>query len=495
VLFRSFWIEQFKNEVPILDLPTSYPRPSKRTFKANSKTLMMDKDTISKLKKFSAGMKTSLTVVLLAGFKILLHRLTGQNEIVVGIPAADQAVTGLHNLVGHCVNTLPLKSSITGDMKSVEFIKSVKNTMLSAYDHQRFTYGSLLKNIKISRDLSHLPLVSILFNIDPGMKALNINGLKETVKTNLRRFENFDMFLNGTELDGAIFLECLYNSDIFDKETMDWRMEEYKTILMSMMESQDSTINEINVLPDSEYTLQIKEWNRTDCEFDKNSCLHDLFLASAGKYPDSTAVVFENQSMTYSVLDRHSDVMALKLKIMGVRPGSLVGIYLERNINMIVALLGILKAGGAYVPIDPEYPRERIDYMIENSGASTIVTQSNLDRSFIKTSVNFVCIDSMNFDSNDAGEMPPGWKDPSGSDLAYVIYTSGSTGKPKGVKVPHRALVNFMASMAKVPGVSAGDILLAVTTLSFDIAGLELFLPLSTGATVHMVSRETATDG
>lgn len=492
---EAYWVDLFKDKVPVLDIPTSFTRPPRRSFKAESRLLLLDKTTISSLKKFSAGAKTSLTVVLLAGFKILLHRLAGQEDIVVGIPAADQAVTGLHNLVGHCVNTLPLKSHVSGNMAVMDFIRQVKGDMLSAYDHQRFTYGSLLKKIKVSRDLSRAPLVSILFNIDPGMKALNINGMKASVKTNLRKFENFDMFLNGTESDGQIFLECLYSSDIFDDTSMGWRLDEYKTILMAMMADPNALIRDLVIIPQPEYDLQVKAWNKTDRAYDRNACLHDMFLAAARDHAESVAVEFGDSAITYAELEKRSAVLAGQLKSMGVKPGVLVGIYMERCADMVVALLGILRAGGAYVPIDPEYPRERIEYMVGNAAVGIVVTQSHRDKDVIGEAIRRVCVDTLNVNSAAETTPPVGWNPPTPEDLAYVIYTSGSTGKPKGVKVPHRALVNFMTTMKETPGMSNDDVLLAVTTLSFDIAGLELFLPLVTGAKVHMVSRETAMDG
>jgi hypothetical protein len=294
---ESFWIDQFKDSVPVLDIPTSWPRPSKRTYNAEPKTFVLDRNLIAGLKKFSASAKTSLTVVLLAGFKILLHRLSRQEEIVVGLPAADQAVTGLHQLVGHCVNTLPLKSTIFGDMTVSEFIGKVKGNMLSAYDHQRFTYGSILKKLKISRDLSRHPLVSILFNIDPGMKLLNISGIKTSLTTNLRKFENFDMFLNGTDVNGEIVFDCLYNSDIFDKDTMEWRMNEYITILKFMMARPESRIKDIEMIPPDEEELLIRKWNRTACDYPKGACTHELFKTIAEDFPGSIALEFGDQSM------------------------------------------------------------------------------------------------------------------------------------------------------------------------------------------------------
>jgi amino acid adenylation domain-containing protein len=493
---ENFWIEQFKDNVPVLDLPTSFKRPLQRTFRAESKIFVLENDLISKLKKMGAQAKCSLTVALLAGFNILLYRLTAQNDIVVGIPAADQAATGLHDLVGHCVNTLPLKSHVAGDVTIIEYLKQLQGNMLGAYEHQRFTFGSLLQKLNVPRDLSRVPLVSILFNIDPGLKNLTIGGIKTAIKTNLRKFENFDMFLNGTELAGRVTFECLYNADIFDQKTMDWRMDEFKSILAKMVSNPEARIGDIDIIPQEEYRLQVHDWNATDFEYPREACLHDLFREAAGKFPTAVAVEFEDHKISYAELNQRSDILSIQLKTMGVRPGRLVGVFMERCIDMVVVLLAIHKAGGAYVPLDPEYPRERINYMIENAEIAVLVTQSHLDTEFIADSVRKLFMDS--WDPKLApgkDRVPNDWQRPEPEDPAYVIFTSGSTGKPKGVKVPHRALVNFLAAMGETPGIESSDILIAVTTLSFDIAGLELFLPLMNGAKLHLVSRDTAADG
>jgi amino acid adenylation domain-containing protein len=415
---------------------------------------------------------------------------------VVGIPAADQAATGLHDLVGHCVNTLPLKSHVDGDITITEYLKQLQKSMLSAYEHQRFTFGSLLKNLNVPRDLNRVPLVSILFNIDPGLKNLKIGGIKSTVKTNLRKFENFDMFLNGTELDGRVTFECLYNSAIFDSKTVNWRMNEFKCILENMVSNPEVNIEDIAVIPKDEHDLQVYDWNSTAFDYPKEACLHDLFRVAADKFSTDIAVEFEDQKITYGELNQRSDSLGIQLKTMGVRPGQLVGVYMERCIDMVVALLAIFKAGGAYVPLDPEYPRERINYMIDNAEIAILIAQSHLDTEFTEGSVQKFFLDNWDHSSAPREDMvPDSWQRPEPEDLAYVIFTSGSTGKPKGVQVPHRALVNFLATMGQTPGIASSDVLIAVTTLSFDIAGLELFLPLINGAKLHLVSRDTAADG
>jgi amino acid adenylation domain-containing protein len=493
---ENFWIEQFKDNVPVLDLPTSFKRPLQRTFRAESKIFVIENDLISNLKKLGAKAKCSLTVALLAGFNILLYRLTAQNDIVVGVPAADQAATGLHDLVGHCVNTLPLKSHVDGGTTIIEYLKQLQSNMLSAYEHQRFTFGSLLQKLNVPRDLSRVPLVSILFNIDPGLKNLTIGGLKAAVKTNLRKFENFDIFLNGTELGGRVTFECLYNAGIFDHQTMDWRMNEYKFILANMVANPEAVIEDIDILPRDEYDLQVSDWNSTDMEYPREACLHDLFRAAADKFAKAIAVEFEDQKISYAELNQRSELLGMQLKTMGVRPGQLVGVFMERCIGMVVALLAILKAGGAYVPLDPEYPQERINYMIDNAEIAVLITQSHLGTEFTADSVQKFFMDGWE-PKHAPGEdkVPHDWQPPEPENLAYVIFTSGSTGKPKGVKVPHRALVNFLTTMGETPGIESSDVLTAVTTLSFDIAGLELFLPLINGAKLHLVSRDTAADG
>lgn len=493
---ESYWIGEFEDNVPVLDLPTTFKRPLHRTFRAESKIFAIENGLISALKKLGAQAKCSLTVTMLAGFNILLYRLTAQNHIVVGIPAADQAASGLHNLVGHCVNTLPLKSHIEGDTTVLEYLKQLQGNMLNAYEHQRFTFGSLLKKLKAPRDSNRVPLVSILFNIDPGLKNLTIGGLNAAVKTNLRKFENFDMFLNGTELDGRVTFECLYNSAIFDSKTIDWRMNEFKCILENMVSNPEVNIEDIAVLPKDEYDLQVHDWNSTACDYPKEACLHDLFRLAADKFSTDIAVDFEDQKISYAELNQRSDILSIKLKSMGVRPGKLVGVYMERCIDMVVALLAIFKAGGAYVPLDPEYPRERISYMIDNAEITILIAQSYLDTEFLEGSVQNLFLDNWDINSAPGQDVvTDSWQRPEPEDLAYVIFTSGSTGKPKGVRVPHRALINFLVTMGETPGIESRDVLIAVTTLSFDIAGLELFLPLINGAKLYLTSRETASDG
>jgi len=498
---ENYWVDQYKDGVPVLDLPTSFKRPLGRSFHANSLIVEIEEELVSALKKLGARTKCSLTVVMMAGLKILLHRITKQEKIVVGIPAAGQSLAGMGQVVGHCVNILPIKSSINNESTVLDYLHSLQPVMFDAYDHQELTFGSLLKKLKIERDPGRIPLVSILFNIDPGFSNLTIGGHKATIKTNLRKFENFEWFINGTLVDGKVTLECHYNAALFDQRTMQLRMGEFNAVLSAMVGDPNKRINDLNIIPAEEFDLQIWQWNATVAEYPINQCVHDLFKKQAVASSDKVAVTFEERCLTYGELDHSSEQLALYLKRIGVKPGSFVGIYMARSIEMVVALLGTLKAGGTYVPLDPEYPRERLAYMIEDAGIDILLTQrylpkpgdsdSNIQAIYIEGQWEQELLASSNELSSIA---QPSWNAPGAKDLAYVIYTSGSTGKPKGVEISHGAFVNFLHSMAKQPGITFDDILLAVTTLSFDIAGLEIFLPLLNGASVRLVSRDTAMD-
>jgi amino acid adenylation domain-containing protein len=495
---ENFWIDRYKDSVPVLDIPTTFNRPLHRTFQAEAQLLEIESGLVEGLKKLGAKARCSLMVTMLAGLKILLARLSKQNDLVVGIPAAGQSSTNMGQLVGHCVNTLPIRSTVNGDSTVIEYLQSLRPLMLDAYENQDFTFGSLLKKLNIQRDSGRVPLVSILFNIDQGMPNLTIGGLRASLKTNLRRYENFEWFINGTSYDGKVHLECHYNTNLFDRQTMEWRLNEFKTILRQMVENQDTPIRSLSILPTDEYELQIRQWNQTEVGYPKQKCAHTIIIEQAKANPDKTAIEFGDKTITYREMDKRSDELALYLKGLGAQPGKFIGIFMDRSIDMVIALLGVHKAGAAYVPLDPDYPVERISYMIQDAGIDILLTQSHLQAPVDHSQTRIINMDAK-WNENAViketeSHMLDVWQTPDPENLAYVLYTSGSTGKPKGVEIPHRALVNFLSTMAVKPGICPNDKLLAVTTLSFDIAGLEIFLPLTMGATVRIVRRDTAMD-
>lgn len=491
----NYWLEQFSSNIPTVDFPTDRPRPPLRTFNAARVDWDLSPVLVTSLKQLGTKLNCSFMTVLLSGFEVWLHRLTGQDDLVVGILAAGQASSGLYNLVGHCVNLLPLRSQVDSCKPFVDYLQTRRSTILDAYDHQQFTFGSLVQKLAIPRDASRIPLAPILLNIDQGLDSskLPFAGLEVQLSSNPRSYENFELFVNATELAGKLTLECQYNTNLFEAETIRCRLAEFETLLEGIVTEPSQLISTLPLLPLSEQQL-LSKWNETQTFFPSDRCIHQLIEAQAEQTPNEIAIVFENQQLTYQELDYRANQLARHLQALDVRPEVLVGISQERTTDMLVSMLGVLKAGGAYVPLDPAYPKERLAFMLEDAQISILLTQEHLVDQLPQTQAQVVCIDrDWSVISQHPTDKP--FDSTTAENLAYVIYTSGSTGQPKGVQVPHRGVVNFLTTMREEPGMVAGDRLLSVTTLSFDIAVLELLLPLTVGATAILASRQVAMDG
>jgi amino acid adenylation domain-containing protein len=495
---EEYWVKQFPGDLPILDLPIERSRPARKTYNAGREDAVLQPELVTALRKAGAKLRASLFATLLAGFKSLVHRLSGQEDLVIGIPVAGQAFEDRPELVGHCVNMLPLRSSVRSSEPFSQLLGRVRKTLLDAQEHQDFTFGKLLTKLPIARDPSRLPLVSVIFNVDRGMTsdAIGFDGIRAELKANARTHENFELFLNAVEIDGRVELEAQYNSDLFDAQVIRRWLESYRLLLASIAENPDAEVGALAVVSDGEL-LQLSAWNATDAAYDREACVHDLVLAAARRTPAKVAIEFAGASISYGELDARGNRLARRLRAAGVRRGALVGLCLERGLELVVGLLAIHKAGAAYVPLDPGYPKERLAFMVQDSAMRVLVTDSALERELAFEVAQVVCVDreqealraepadALPFDADSATPESP----------AYVIYTSGSTGKPKGVLVPHRAVVSLLGSVAKRPGLTDADVVLAITTLSFDIAVSEIWLPLVVGATIVMASREVAADG
>jgi amino acid adenylation domain-containing protein len=478
---EQYWLQQFKDSVPVLEFPTDRLRPPVRTFEAAREDWHLSPALVSNLKQLGTKFGCSFMTTLLASFEVLLYRLTGQEDLVVGIPAAGQAATDRYNLVGHCVNLLPLRSRVEGERSFSAYLQARKSMILDAYDHQQFTFGNLVKQLAIPRDSSRIPLVPITFNIDQGLDAdrLHFEGLAVEFPTNPRSFENFELFINAVELHGKLTLECQYNTNLFDAATIRHRMAEFETLLTGITTHPDAAIAKLPILPDAEQQL-LTEWNQTQTDYPRDRCIHHLFEAQVAQTPDAIAVVFNNQQLTYRELNRRANQLAHHLQKLGVHSDTLVGICTERSLETIVGLLGILKAGGAYVPLDPSYPQERLAFMVEDTQISILLTQ----RSQIDTVPNYrgaiVCLDQ----DGDAIALESA-DNPSNtttaSHLAYVTFTSGSTGKPKGVSVGHRGCVRLVKE-THYANFHTEAVFLQLAPLAFDASTFEIWGSLLNGA-------------
>jgi len=495
----SYWRRQLAQAPPRLELPTDYPRPAAQTFSGAVETLALSRELSAALKKLSRQQKCTPFMALLAAFKVLLQRHTGQDDIVVGSPIANRTRAEAENLIGFFVNTLVLRTNLGGDPSFLELLGRVNEVALEAYAHQDVPFEKLVEALQPQRDLSASPFFQVMCiyqNVplqDSTLSGLTVQPLPLHTGT-----AKFDLTLALAELPEAgvcCFFE--YNTALFEAATIRRLAGHFECLLQSLVANPGRRLSELQLLPKTERWQMLVDWNATQKDYPPEKCFHHLFEKQAGKTPEAVAVLFENRQLSYRELNRRANQLAHYLsKNFGVGPDTLVGICLERSLEMVVGLLGILKAGAAYVPLDPAYPAERLALVLEDARVPVLLTQRSTISNFKFSIENLklLCLDNewetiaSSVDTNPDVEIAP-------ENLAYAIYTSGSTGKPKGVAIPHRALANFLHAMRVAPGLSASDTWLAVTTLSFDIAGLEIYLPLTVGGRVVIANRETAADG
>lgn len=510
---ENFWLNLYRDNVPVLDLPADYTRPATRSYQADRVDHPLPVELVNQLKQTGAKAGCSLVNTLLSAFEVFLYQQTGQRDIVVGLPTAGQSATENFELVGHCVNLLPLKSHINPDQSFYEYLKARKSAFFDAYEHQQLSFGQLLKKLNVKRDHSRIPLVPVVFNIDMGMdSAVSFDGLEHKLISNPRAFETFEIFLNATGSKDTFVLEWTYNTQIFKQSSIEKMTSDFESLLQSFARnpeleikkiipvdgqvvsgiSIDSTVSGNTPTGASLYGSAPVVTNPERVPYpDKN--LVQLIDEVAAQYPDRPAVSFQQETITYKQLVEKSNQLANFLIEKGIKAGDIVGLSTDRSMEMLISLLGILKAGGTYLPLDPEYPRERIGFMLEDSSASILLIAEKYTGKH-KTDAEEFIIEKLWPQLNSYARKNPEYI-ASGDELAYILYTSGSTGRPKGVKITNRNLVNFLLSMQARPGISVSDRLLAITTISFDIAGLELYLPLISGAELIIADGETTRDG
>jgi amino acid adenylation domain-containing protein len=470
---ERYWLEQFADNIPSVDFPTDRSRPPLRTFTAAREDWDLSSELVTSLKQLGTKSGCSFMTTILAGFEVWLHRLTGQTDLVVGIPAAGQAASGQYHLVGHCVNLLPLRTQINSETSFSDYLQSRSSTILDAYDHQQFTFSSLLSKLNLARDSSRIPLVPITFNLDRGLEASSLPfiGMEVEFFSNPRAYENFELFINATELFSKITLECQYNTNLFDADTIRRRMAELETLLWGIVANPDCQIATLPILPTAEKKL-FDTWEQTQTNYPQQ-CIHQLFTQQVERTPDAIALVFNGEQLTYHELNIRSNQLAAYLQTRGVGADVLVGICMERSLAMVVSLLGILKAGGAYVPLDPAYPQSRLAFMLSDTQIQLLLTQTELITKLPTHQAEVICVDT---DWEKISQQPSTNPDnlTKLDNLAYVMYTSGSTGQPKGVSIMHRGVVRLVKDTNYV-SLTESDVFLQLSPISFDAATFELW--------------------
>jgi len=493
---EAFWVDAFAHPPVAAELPADRPRPPLKSYQADTRNVVLNAGLYGSLRKAAAEQGCTLFTYLVASLNVWLHRHSGQEDLVLGIHAAGQSAVndpkyqGSRSLVGHCVNLLPLRSQCNGRSPLRDYLKNLSRSVIDAYEHQDFTYGSLVKRLNLPREGGRTPLIALTFNLTPEARTRLLPGWKVIISR--KDFIFFDLMFEMHAAEGELHVDCRFNRDLYDADTIARWLQHWKVLLEGMLRNPEQPISMLPMLTQGESRRLLHDWNATTAEYPKETSLAQLVEAQVERTPDAIAVADERRRLSFRELNARANQLAHELIGHGAGPERVVGLCVERSADLMVALLAIVKTGGAYLPLDPIFPPERLSYMLEDSGAPLLVTEKSLVATLPGFGGKTVLLEDEGWRRNPSSN-PDIAVDP--ENLAYLIYTSGSTGKPKGVEVPRRALTNFLWSMREWLGLNERDRVLTVTTISFDIAGLEIWLPLIVGAQTVVASRAAVADG
>ncbi|QEY71375.1 amino acid adenylation domain-containing protein [Pseudomonas denitrificans (nom. rej.)] len=493
----AYWKEQLGDESLLLTLPGDRPRPLVQSYRGATLDFELPRALSDSLRELARGQGATLFMLILAAYQLLLSRYSGQRELRVGVPIAGRGRAESERLIGFFVNTQVLSARIDGDESFNAFLARTREAVLGAQANPDLPFEQLVDALQPERSLSYNPLFQVACNHQPSRRdALrDLPGGLQLESLELDSgIAKFDLTLNTEESrDGQVRGQFMYATDQFDAATIQRLSGHFLNLLQALVREPQCPVARLPLLDGSEREQLLCGWNATAMDYPSDACLHQLIEQQVQRSPAEVALTDGQRSFSYAELNSRANRLAHWLREQGVGPDSRVGVALERSVELPVALLAVLKAGGAYVPLDPEFPAERLAHMLEDGGVRLLLTQQHLLGELPQTGARAFCLDRDwaqldGYADNDLANLAKP------DDLAYVIYTSGSTGKPKGVAVRHGGVVNFMLSMAREPGLNAQDRVLALTSLSFDISALELYLPLLVGGRVVLVDRDVARD-
>jgi amino acid adenylation domain-containing protein len=502
----DYWREHLAGAPSAIDLPTDRPRPAVQTFNGSTYGFQYDRDLTEAIDALAKKNGVTLFSTLLSAYNLLLHRYCQQEDLVIGVPLAGRSQSELKGNVGYFINPVPLRSTLDEDLTVSDFLLASSRAVNGALENQQFPLARLVDRLHVVRDPGRSPLFQVSFSMEkvPGIDdqgiavfligqgghTFHVGDLSmETIDLTTRQSQ-FEITLTLEEAGGQLFGCWHYNRDLFDEPTIARLGDLYEQVLREITRVPGAKLSELTLLDPAGEKHVLVELNDTAADYERDALLHQLVEQVALSKDEETAVIFGDSHVTYGELNRLANGVARDLAAAKVGPGDTVGVLADRSPRMIAALLGVLKTGAAYVPLDPEFPASRLSLMLGDAAPKALVASGRLVAGLPSGSWSVIDLDQVEGTSKSL-EVTGLTSD----SLAYIIYTSGSTGKPKGVEIPHRAAVNFLRSMQKEPGFSAADRLLAVTTLSFDISLLEMFLPLLSGASVVIASAEDVKDG
>ncbi|MEL6468397.1 MAG: amino acid adenylation domain-containing protein [Cyanobacteria bacterium J06623_4] len=488
----KYWTNQLSGELPVLELPFDQSYGAIATYKGSQVPLSLSVALTTRLKTLSNQYQVTLFTLLLTAFKVLLHRYTGSNDIVIGSDIANRDRTETEGLIGLLVNTLVFRSDLSDNPRFCDLLRQIRETVLTGLAHKDLPFEKLVEVINPERHLSQMmPLFQVKLDLQQvDVKPMQLDGLTISRYPLPETQAKYELRFNLQDTPQGIAGQIEYNSDLFDEHTIVRMVEHFQTLLTGLVENPERRLSELPILSDAERQMILTDWNRTQRDYQRNRCIHHLFEAQVERTPDAIALIdaiSEEHQLTYAELNAQANKIAYHLRNLGVAPGHLVGVCLPRSHKMIAGMLAILKVGAAYVPLDPAYPTERLAFIAEDAKLSVMLATNNtvdVDQSLSIVDIDTVLQggdDSNNFTNNNLDSLS------TPNDLAYVIYTSGSTGKPKGVAIEHRSTVTLLHwakeqySRAELSGV------LAATSICFDLSIFEIFVPLGWGGTAIVV--------
>ncbi|WP_375497265.1 amino acid adenylation domain-containing protein [uncultured Nostoc sp.] len=483
----AYWKNQLEGAPKLLELPTDYPRPAVSSFQGASYSFELSDDLYVALNKLSQQYGSTLFMILLAAFQTLLWRYTGSEDIVVGSPIANRDRTELEGLIGFFANTIALRTNLVGNPTFEDLLTRVRTKLLEAYTHQDLPFEQLVEELQPQRNLSYTPVFQVMFVLqNTPMSVFELPGLTISPLAIDNGSAKFDLTLEITETPQKIFANLEFNTDLFKESTIKRMAGHFQTLLKEIIANPKLRLSELSLLTEAEKRQLLVEWNDTQVNYPQDQCIHQLFEAQVERTPDSIAVVFEDQQLTYGELNTKANQLAHYLQTLGVKPEVLVGICVERSLLMAIGLLAILKAGGAYIPLDHSYPQERIAFILEDTQAPVLLTQESLLEAMPQHKAKVVCLDT-DWQTIAQQTQENLLSLVNSQNLAYIIYTSGSTGRPKGVMIQHANTVAMLDWANKTFAMEAMQGVLASTSICFDLSVFEIFVPLCCGGKVILI--------